>query len=180
MEISGRHYADKDAAGTALLNACKEAAQASHEVDVGYYRGMNMSLSFDAFANLFYLTLHGQMSHRVELGDSALGNLIRIDNALASIPSRMAAAQAELETNLQQMEAAKEEAAKPFPQEEELKSKSARLAELDAALSLEKKESPAPEHESESAPDKPSIREALQTPCRHGQENQKHSWEEER
>ena len=82
----------------------------------------------------FLLTLHGAVSHPMEVGNDARGNITRLDNAIAQIPKRLAATEEHLATVRQQIEAAKAEVSKPFPQETELKTKSARLAELDAAL----------------------------------------------
>lgn len=173
MEANGRLLTDKEAAGQALLNACKDAAQAGHAVQLGSYRGLTMSVDYDSFSNLFYLTLRGQMSHRVELSSSPLGNLVRIENALSAIPDRLAAAQAEMENQRQQMEAAKAEMQKPFPQEEELKAKSARLAELDAQLDMDGA-SAVP------AQEKPSIRETLKEPAKHVLTKRTKHFEEER
>ena len=96
-----------------------------------------MELSFDTFSKEFQLTLKGEMSHRVSLGADARGNLTRLDNALAGIPGRLEKGIAQLENLQNQQAAAREELKKPFPQEAELAEKSARLAELDAALSME-------------------------------------------
>jgi len=159
MEIMGKHFMDKEKAGEALMVACKAAAKARDAVAVGHYRGMDMSIAYDSFSNLFYLTLRGQMSHKVELGNDARGNLVRIDNALANIPNRLAAAQAELVNQQQQMSAAQAEVGKPFPQEEELQTKSARLAELDAQLNMDQKKEPSPEKTEPIA--KPSIHDRL-------------------
>lgn len=95
---------------------------------------------------------------------------------LNGIPKRIQAAQEQLENIHQQMEAAKEEVAKPFPQEEELKTKSARLAELDAALNMDEKKPAEQEREEE----RPSVREALKKPCIHGGNPMKNTQEQER
>ena len=97
-----------------------------------------MSVQFDTFANRFQLTLRGAVSHRMEVGNDARGNITRLDNAIAQIPVRMQATAEHLATMQQQMAAAKQELGKPFPQEAELRAKSARLAELDAALNMDK------------------------------------------
>lgn len=173
MKANGQLLTDKEAAGQALLSACKDAAQAGHAIQFGSYRGLTMSVEYDSFSNLFYLTLRRQMSHRVELGSSALGNLVRMENALSAMPDRVAVTQAELENQRQQMEAAKAEMKKPFPQEEELKTKSVRLAELDAQLDMDGASAV-------SEQEKPSIREALKAPGRPGTIRQHKDYEEER
>ena len=136
MEIKGKAFSDKEAAGDAILAACKLAG--SKDVELGHYRGFAMRLTYDSMANRMLMVLQGEMSHFVELGTDARGNILRMDNMLGGIPNRIEAVQAQLENTKQQMEAAKQELAKPFAQEAELKTKSARLAELDAELNMEK------------------------------------------
>ena len=136
MVVRGDTLTDKDNAGAAILEACKEV-KAGEPMEIGSYRGFQMSLSLESFGRDYILTLKGQMSHRVELGQDARGNLVRIDNALAAIPDRLRAAQAQLENLHQQLEAARAEVGKPFPLEAELREKSARLAELDVLLNID-------------------------------------------
>ena len=136
MEILGKHYTEKEDAGEMILAACKEM-KATEPIPLGSYRGFQMELSFDSFRHDFDITLKGAVSHRVSLGTDARGNIIRLDNALSSIPEKLEKAHEQL-TNLQnQQEATRAELGKPFPQEAELAEKSARLAELDAALNME-------------------------------------------
>ena len=98
-----------------------------------------MSLTLEDFGKQYILTLKGKMSHRVELGKDARGNLIRIDNALSNMESRLARVQEKLDNLHAQMETAKAELGKPFPQEQELKEKSARLAQLNIELNIDDK-----------------------------------------
>lgn len=136
MTVAGRTYTEKTDAGEAILAVCK-SANAVEGYPLGSYRGFQMELSYDSFEKQFCISLKGSMTHKVFLGSDARGNLIRLDNALANIPARLEQAQARLETLEQQQSAARAEASKPFPQEAELAEKSARLAELDAALNME-------------------------------------------
>ena len=138
MEVKGDLLTDKDNAGAALLEAFKEVKD-SDPVPVGSYRGFQTALTLENFATDYILTLKGQMSHRVELGKDARGNLVRIDNVLNAIPARLNSQKVYLENLYAQMEAAKAELGKPFPQEEELRVKSARLAELNAELNIDDK-----------------------------------------
>lgn len=129
-------YADKEKAGEAILAACKSVKN-DQELGIGEYRGFLMYLMFNPIGNQYILTLKGEMSHPVELGADPRGNLTRIDNALAGIPRRQQNVENKLNDLKQQMATAKAELGKPFPQEEELRTKSARLAELDAKLNLD-------------------------------------------
>ena len=166
MEIHGRVIMDRHEAGKALLACCKDAAK-ERSLDIGHYRGFLMSLSYDSFANHFNLTLHGQMHHSVELGPDARGNMVRLDNCFSAIPTRLAVLRDNLTNLYEQQNAAGKELGKPFQYEEELKTKSERLAFLDAELNMDKGSMSAEERLSKS--DRPSIRDQLQIPCRHGQ-----------
>jgi len=138
MDVKGDFLTDKDNAGAAILEACKDA-KGLEPVSIGSYRGFAMSITVEDFGRQYVLTLKGELSHRVELGKDARGNLIRIDNVLNQIPARIQAAQAQLENVQNQLETAKEEVGKPFPQEEELRTKSARLNELNAELNIDER-----------------------------------------
>ena len=138
MEIRGDLLTDKENAGAALLDACKEV-KTSDPVQIGSYRGYAMSVEFSAWKQEYTLLLKGQMTHRATLGTDPRGNLTRIDNALAQMPQRLEAAKAQLDNLYQQQAAAKEEVGKPFLYEEELRSKNARLVELDTLLNIDGK-----------------------------------------
>ena len=163
MEILGKHYIEKEDAGEMILAACKEM-KTTEPIPLGSYRGFQMELSFDSFRHDFDITLKGTVSHRVSLGTDARGNIIRLDNALSSIPEKLEKAHEQL-TNLQnQQEATRAELGKPFPQEAELAEKSARLAELDAALNMEDS---MPEREEAEQADKPSVLADLKAKSEH-------------
>ena len=138
LTVRGSFIEDKETAGKAILAACKEAAQVN-PVEFGAYRGLTMSVQFDSFANKFRLTLRGAVSHVMEVGSDARGNITRLTNLIQTLPDRMAKVQARLDATKQQVAAAKAELGKPFPQEEELKTKSARLAKLDAELNMDQR-----------------------------------------
>ena len=138
MEIRGDLLTDKENAGAALLDACKEV-KTSDPVQIGSYRGYAMSVEFSAWKQEYTLLLKGQMTYRATLGTDPRGNLTRIDNALAQMPQRLEAAKAQLDNLYQQQAAAKEEVGKPFLYEEELRSKNARLVELDTLLNIDGK-----------------------------------------
>lgn len=138
MTVRGDVLTDKENAGAALVDAFKEV-KGLDPVPVGSYRGFQMSLTLEDFGRDYVLTLKGQMTHRVTLGKDPRGNLTRIDNALNGMADRLATVQSKLESLYSQMETAKQEFGKPFPQEDELRVKSARLAELNIALNIDDK-----------------------------------------
>ena len=136
MEVKGDLLTDKDNAGAAILEAFKDA-KGMEPVPIVSYRGFAMSLTVEDFGRDFILTLKGKMNHRVTLGKDARGNLTRIDNALNAMPDRLQNVRNTLDALTAQMETAKAELGKPFPQEDELRTKSARLAELNAELNID-------------------------------------------
>lgn len=140
MTVAGKTYEDRKDAGAALIAACKEMKQANVSVPVGEYLGMQMSVSFDAFDKKFTLSLKGQISHSVEIGSDPAGNITRTNNALEGMTARMEETLDKLANVEKQLATAKEEVTKPFPQEEELRVKSARLAELNSLLNMDEKD----------------------------------------
>ena len=138
MEVKGDLLTDKDNAGAAILEAFKDA-KGMEPVPIGSYRGFAMSLTVEDFGRDFILTLKGRMNHRVTLGKDARGNLTRIDNALNAMSDRLQNVRNTLDALTAQMETAKAELGKPFPQEDELRTKSARLAELNAELNIDER-----------------------------------------
>lgn len=154
MTIKGVAYDEKKTAGERLVLACSELPNAEEKV-IGSYRGFELSLWFDTFRSEYQAILKGQRKYTVPLGTDPLGNIIRLDNSLNNFPERITAAENELDTLHQQQAAAQIEVEKPFPQEEELTEKSARLAELNAQLDVDEKNH---EPEMEETPDEESAR----------------------
>lgn len=139
MFMPGGVVRDKKDAGDAILGLCKSMTT-PEPISIGRYRGFDMELSFDTFSREYKITLIHQLRHTVTLGTDIFGNIQRLDNALGAFEERMAACVEQLENTHVQLENAKVEVQKPFPQEEELKSKTERLNELNALLNLDKKE----------------------------------------
>ena len=162
MTIRGVTYDEKKTAGERLVLACSELPNAEEKV-IGSYRGFELSLRFDTFRTEYQALLKGQRKYTVPLGTDPLGNIIRLDNSLNNFPERINAAENELDTLHQQQAAAQIEVEKPFPQEEELAEKSARLAELNAQLDVDEKshEPEQDEEEQENVSRRPSVLAAL-------------------
>ena len=138
MTVRGDVLIDKENAGVALMDAMK-LVRGLEPVPIGSYRGFQMSLTLEDFGKDYVLTLKGRMSHRVTLGKDPRGNLVRIDNVLSNMESRLAHVQEKLDSINAQMKTAKAEIGKPFPQEEELREKSARLAQLNIELNIDER-----------------------------------------
>ena len=161
MTIKGMVFDEKKAAGERLMLACKEMPNADMML-LGTYRGFELNIRFDSFKNEHQIVLRGELSYPVPLGDDPRGNIVRLDNAIGNFADRIADADAALDSLEQQKQAAEVKIAKPFAQEEELQTKSARLAELDALLNMEHQSSRT-EPEAEEKPDaRPSVLAALE------------------
>ena len=160
-----------------VLEAFKDA-KGMEPVPIGSYRGFTMSVAFDSMWKTYTLTLKGRMTHRVELGSDARGNLVRIENALDKMPERLRSVQEQLENLYNQQAAAKAEVGKPFPQEQELAAKTARLIELDMELNLDGKGQPQPE-QAIAKSTRPSVLDRLKASPVHGAPEKPHKKEME-
>ena len=163
MTIKGVTYDEKKTAGERLVLACSELPNAEEKV-IGSYRGFELSLRFDTFRSEYQAILKGERRYPVALGTDPLGNIIRLDNSLNNFPERINSAENELATLHQQQAAAQIEVEKPFPQEEEMTEKSARLAELNAQLDVDEKshDPEQDEEEQENVSRRPSVLAALE------------------
>ena len=139
LTLAGVTYAEKKEAGAALLTMC-QTMLSPEATQVGSYRGLTLELAFDTFAREYRLTMIGQLRHTVTLGTDVFGNLQRMDNALEGLPIKEQACREQLSNLQTQLETAKAEVQKPFPREEELTTKTARLEELNTLLNLDHKE----------------------------------------
>ena len=151
-------YDEKKTAGERLLLACSELPNSEEKV-IGSYRGFELSLRFDTYHSEYQALLKGQRKYPVALGKDPLGCIIRLDNSLNNFPERISSVENELATLKQQQAAAQIEVEKPFPQEEELAEKSARLAELNAQLDMDEKSH---EPEQDEEPRRSSVLAALE------------------
>ena len=160
MVLAGVTYADKKEAGAALLALCQNMVS-PEAVQIGSYRGLTLELEFHSFSQEYRLTMIGQLRHTVSLGTDVFGNLQRMDNALEGLPSKEQNCREHLSHLQTQLETARVEAQRPFPREKELKTKTARLEELNTLLNLDHKESEIMDSEPDEAP-RPRERPAAQ------------------
>ena len=153
---------ERENAGAALIEAAKQAT-GPEPVAIGSYRGFAMSVTLENFGKEFVLTMQGKLRYQADLGGDPKGNLIRLDNSLALMPSRMQALQIHLEEICHQQAAAKAEVGKPWPYEQELRDKTARLIFLDAELNLDANGQSEPE-KGIAKSSRPSILSRLKSP----------------
>ncbi|MDE7246185.1 MAG: hypothetical protein K2O18_19735 [Oscillospiraceae bacterium] len=160
MEVQGQTFTEKEEAGKALLAAVRTQT-AAEPVEIGSYRGFTVSTEVRSFQR--EIVLKGEMTHRASVGIDPVGVITRLDNTLNKMPERLAAVQAQLQNLIDQREAAKIESDRPFPREDELKVKSARLAELDIQLNMDGR-SHRDEQQDMAKSARPSVLENLKRP----------------
>lgn len=152
-------HTEKKAAGSAILETC-HAMTSPDAVPLGQYRGFAMELSFDSFSREYKITMKNELRHTISIGMDIFGNIQRLDNLFGGFEDRLRTCEEELENSRTQLANAKEQIQKPFPQEEELKTKSARLDELNIMLNMDKTENGIVDDErDEDEPDKHSSKE---------------------
>ncbi|MFT8890067.1 MAG: helicase-related protein, partial [Ethanoligenens sp.] len=168
MTVRGAELHERKAAGEAIIEACKTVDCTEEAAEIGKYCGFFIFIRWDAFSKLFHLSLKNTLSHTVDVGMDAIGNVARIHNELERMPEGLRAAQNTLDTLHQQMATAQEELQKPFPQEAELNEKEKRLTALNALLAAESRKARNGQAHVESAPE-PALRpaEKTETPCVH-------------
>ena len=148
MQIGNHAYIEKKEAGQAIIDACK-AMKSPEPVPLGAYRGLSMELSYSSASKEFVIALHGKGTYKVPLGTDIYGNITRLDNKLNELSDYLSHCREVLETIRSQLETAKVEAQKEFPQEKELSEKVARLGELNVLLDMDRKDQVIMEEEPE-------------------------------
>ena len=139
MKIGNKIFTSRKEAGTALIEMCKNAETSNLSIAIGEFAGFQLGVSFDSFFSKLSVTLKGKLKHEVEIGPDALGNLQRISNLMDGMVTKIAEIRQKLSNVEHQLETAKIEVTKPFPQEAELKEKMDRLTMLNALLNMDEK-----------------------------------------
>ena len=159
MQIGDNAYTEKKEAGQAIIDACK-AMKSPEPVALGAYRGLSMELAYSSASQEFVITLKGKGKYRVPLGTDIYGNITRLDNKMNELPDNLFRCREVLETVKSQLESAKIEVQKEFPQEKELEEKVARLGELNVLLDMDKKDRVMIDEEPEEGEIEPERRQA--------------------
>lgn len=142
IRVGNRVYTDRKEAGTALIDMCRNIRSISTPVKVGEYMGFQLSATFEPFQKVFDLNIKGAISHHIDIGADAVGNMTRIANALAGMETKLAKTEDQLKAVQSQLASAKAEVGKPFEKEQELAEKLDRLSELNALLNMDESETP--------------------------------------
>ena len=159
ITVAGQTYTERKAAGQAIIDACTKMTDVAERVPLGEYRGFPMTLWADTSTQKFQVTMKHSLSHTIELGSDPVGNIARLENALAAIADNLEQNRGKLENLNAQMEEAKLEVKRPFPQEQELAEKTSRLNVLRIALNMDGKSSGKRERDNEELDGgKPSIK----------------------
>ena len=159
MTVMGTVYTERKEAGEAIIAACKTMTDPDQKLDLGEYRGFPMKLSLEG--TTFKVSMKQHLTYTAELSSDPSGNITRINNALEKIPENLEAHKSNLTTLQAELENAKEEAARPFPKDEELKTKAARLAELNIELDVDKGGADEPEQDSQEEPETPGVKPSI-------------------
>ena len=159
MTVMGTVYTERKEAGEAIIAACKTMTDPDQKLDLGEYRGFPMKLSLEG--TTFKVSMKQHLTYTAELSSDPSGNITRINNALEKIPENLEAHKSNLITLQAELENAKEEAARPFPKDEELKTKSARLAELNIELDMGKGGADEPARDSQEEPEAPGLKPSI-------------------
>src|SRR5574344_1122094 len=139
MKINDIVYDDKKVAGEKIIEVCKSMSNPA-PISIGEYRGFKMELYFDTISKEYILNMKNNITYQVRLGNDVYGNITRIDNVLDGLEDKLKNCESMLEETNKQFENAKIESKRPFPQEEELKTKSKRLDELNILLNMNQKD----------------------------------------
>lgn len=164
ISLAGELYTERKAAGQAIIEACTQMKNVSERIDLGEYRGFPLTLWADTQTQKFQVTMKHSLSHTIELGSDPVGNMARLDHALNIMVENLEENRANLENLTAQMEEAKIEVQRSFPQEQELAEKSDRLnVLLRIALNMDgktvgKRQREAEELESDTQGGQPSIK----------------------
>ena len=142
--LDGKKYTDKRQAGEFLISKIKSIKKTddfkSEEVKIGEYRNFDLFAYYDSFSNQYKFNLKGEENHYGEFGTDGIGNITRMDNVLDRMPERLEQTLGKLSDTESQLETAKLEIGKKFPQDELLKEKTLRLAEVNNLLDMGQKE----------------------------------------
>ncbi|HEK9950147.1 TPA: DEAD/DEAH box helicase family protein, partial [Streptococcus equi subsp. equi] len=143
LTLNGKKYTDKKQAGEFLINKIKGIKKLddfrSEEVKIGEYRNFDLFAYYDRFSNQYKFNLKGEENHYGEFGTDEIGNITRMDNVLDRMPERLEQTLGKLKDTENQLETAKLEIKKKFPQAELLKEKTLRLAEVNNLLDMGQK-----------------------------------------
>ena len=139
MTVSGKNYTERKEAGAALIKACTATKELRHSIPIGVYGPFKLTADYNPFTNLFEVSLGNHGTYTIEVGVDPAGNITRINNALENLPKHLEESMRKLETLEDQLENAREEVKRPFPQEKELAEKSARLSELNTLLNMDER-----------------------------------------
>ena len=138
ISVNGKVYTDKKEGGKALTDALYASKVGT---PVAEYCGFVISMNPMSFlATEREITLAGEGQYVITIGDSASGNLTRLDNFLNDLPAREERLKNKLEQLKSDLAIAKEQAGKPFEQAERLKELLSEQAQLNAELNLNQRE----------------------------------------
>ena len=143
INVNGTVYSDgvedgKKNGGLALMDALFHNKTGTV---VAEYCGFKISLNpIELIANERSITLSGAGQYKLDIGESASGNLTRLENFIKDFSEREERAVKRLETTKADFEIAKEQVNVPFEHKDKIIELNTELSELNAELDLNKRE----------------------------------------
>ena len=138
ISVNGKIYADKKEGSRALTDALYASKP---DTVVAEYCGFKISICpISIIGNEREITLAANGQYTIKIGDSATGNIQRIENFLEDLPSRKERLEKRLQQLKDDLKIAEEQVLKPFEHEEQLSALLSEQAELNAELNLDKKD----------------------------------------
>lgn len=163
IKIGDDFFTEKEDAGNEIINQCQAIGNSDQLHLIGEYRGFELYVSYEKFRHDYMFHLKGEISHSGTVGTDAIGNITRLDNAIEGIEKRKTNCENSLSETEKQLEIAKNNANKPFAQEEELQSKQSRLNEINIELNLDENGVQVFDAEPDEMDMKPKSREQIAT-----------------
>ena len=143
ISVNGTVYSDsvedgKKNGGLALMDALFHNKTGTA---VAEYCGFKISLNpIELLSNERSITLSGAGQYKMDIGESASGNLTRLENFIKEFAAREERAVKRLESTKADFEVAKEQVKVPFEHKDKIMELNTELSELNAELDLNKRE----------------------------------------
>ena len=139
ISVNGKIYADRKEGGKALTEALYKSKP---ETVVAEYCGFKISMNPISIltATEREITLAANGQYAMKIGESASGNLTRLDNFIEEFPARKERLENRLKQMKDDLEIAKEQVQKPFEHKDHLLELLNEQTALNAELDLDKKD----------------------------------------
>lgn len=137
--IQGKTYDNRTDGGEALFDAIKNTLKKNvcSDFSIGNYCGFELIGHYDLFNHVTKLTIKGLANHTIEASDDKVGTIIKLKNVMSTkLTERIEKLSSLLEDKERELKIITEEMSHDlkFEQDDELKSKTARLNEINSLI----------------------------------------------